>query len=68
LKNEGFLKVLDLTKVEEAKFETPIEVLVTTLCRIGVNLMSRPASPTRDDEEFFLHLKPFIGMAMPTEK
>ena len=68
LKKKSCLKVFYLTKVEEAKWWTPEEVLITTFCGIGLNLMSRSASPAGTDEEFVLDLEPFIGMAVPTEK
>lgn len=68
MKSEGVLKVFYFTKVEEAEFGTRKEVLVATFCGIGINLMSRSAPSTRDDEEFAVNLKPFVGMAVPTEK
>jgi len=60
--------VFYLAEVEKATFGAREEVLVTSLPRIDHHLMSRSASSPRDDEEFVLHLKPFVRMTMSTEK
>lgn len=66
--DKGAVTVFYFTKVEEAEFGTRKEVWVATFFGIGINLMSRSAPSTRDDEKFAVHLKPFVGMAVPTEK
>jgi hypothetical protein len=68
LKEKGSLKVFYLTKVEGTKIETPGEVLITTFCGVRIDLMSRSTASAGDNEEFALHLEPFIRVAMSTEK
>ena len=51
-----------LTEVEKAKFGARKEVLVTLLSGIDNNLVPRPTSSARGDEELAVRLKPLIRM------
>jgi hypothetical protein len=66
--DEGVVTVLYFAKVEKANFGTGEQVLINELRGVNGDLVSGSASSTGDDGEFVFNLKPFIGMAMPTEK
>jgi hypothetical protein len=54
--------------MEKTKRGARKQVMIRTIPGINGDLVSRPTSPTRNDEELIFRLKSFIGVAVTAEE